>query len=187
MRLLSIVSENVARMNRMIGDILYLSRRAKSQEVIGLSEVLDEIKASFREMHGLPEGMLRVDVEGKFRVHFDSLHLREVVINLLTNAIRYASGKSGSIRIRVVRAAPGRLELHVKDDGPSITSEVRAHLFEPFYTTSSKGTGLGLYLARELCLNNGALLDYEFHRDSQDMKEPFSGRFVITFAASNRL
>ena len=187
LRLLSIVSENVARMNRMIGDILYLSRRAQSQEIIELPGMLAEVKTSFREMHGLPEGMLQVDVEGKFRVHFDSLHLREVVINLLANAVRYASGKPGSIRIRAVRATPGRLELHVKDDGPSITPEVRAHLFEPFYTTSSKGTGLGLYLARELCLNNGALLDYEFHRDSQDTREPFSGRFVITFAASDRL
>jgi two-component system sensor histidine kinase PilS (NtrC family) len=56
---------------------------------------------------------------------------------------------------------------------------VRAHLFEPFYTTSSKGTGLGLYLARELCLNNGAMLDYEYRVDRPGA-EP-TGRFVITF------
>ena len=55
----------------------------------------------------------------------------------------------------------------MQDDGPAITPEVRAHLFEPFYTTSSKGTGLGLYLARELCLNNGAMLDYEYALDGR--------------------
>jgi two-component system sensor histidine kinase PilS (NtrC family) len=66
---------------------------------------------------------------------------------------------------------------------------VRAHLFEPFYTTSSKGTGLGLYLARELCLNNGAMLDYEYRLEdvrpgeSGDGAGEASGRFVITFAS----
>jgi two-component system sensor histidine kinase PilS (NtrC family) len=63
---------------------------------------------------------------------------------------------------------------------------VRAHLFEPFYTTSSKGTGLGLYLARELCLNNGAMLDYEYRLSRGDGRAGLeaTGRFVITFAAS---
>ena len=61
--------------------------------------------------------------------------------------------------------------------------EVRAHLFEPFYTTSSKGTGLGLYLARELCMNNGAMLDYEYRSDSWNQTPAeASGRFVITLA-----
>ena len=60
---------------------------------------------------------------------------------------------------------------------------MRAHLFEPFYTTSSKGTGLGLYLARELCLNNGAMLDYEYRADDSAGGAP-GGRFVITFGAS---
>ena len=84
-------------------------------------------------------------------------------------------------------APMGLIELHIRDDGPPISAEVRAHLFEPFYTTSSKGTGLGLYLARELCLNNDAMLDYEYRHDSLDttMEGPrdASGRFVITFAA----
>jgi two-component system sensor histidine kinase PilS (NtrC family) len=106
-----------------------------------------------------------------------------VLVNLLGNAIRYASGKPGSIRVFPVPDTTGRVELHVQDDGPGITPEVRAHLFEPFYTTSSKGTGLGLYLARELCLNNGAMLDYEYRADDADGGEP-GGRFVITFAAA---
>jgi two-component system sensor histidine kinase PilS (NtrC family) len=120
----------------------------------------------------------------QYLVRFDPMHLREVLLNLLTNAIRYASGQPGSIHIHAVQATSRRLELHVQDDGPSITPEVRAHLFEPFYTTSNKGTGLGLYLARELCSNNGAMLDYEFHIDtSGSVPGTAIGRFVITFTA----
>ncbi len=182
-RLLKIVGDNVARVNRMIEDILQLSRKVKPHtEPHALGPFLADIGAEFEETHGLPPALIELTA-GTAAVRFDPLHLREVVVNLLTNAIRYASGTAGSIRLFVVDDAPGRLELHVQDDGPGITPEVRAHLFEPFYTTSSKGTGLGLYLARELCLNNGAMLDYEYRIDAGHfgLRKP-TGRFVISFA-----
>jgi len=183
-RLLKIVEDNVARMNRMVEDILNLSRKAQSQEIILLSEIITDIKGFFEEMHSLPNSMIQLEGLAEYRVRFDPMHLREVLLNLLTNAIRYASGQPGSIHIHAVQATSRRLELHVQDDGPSITPEVRAHLFEPFYTTSNKGTGLGLYLARELCSNNGAMLDYEFHIDaSGNVPGTAIGRFVITFTA----
>ncbi|MFL6710385.1 MAG: sensor histidine kinase [Massilia sp.] len=182
-RLLKIVGDNVARVNRMIEDILQLSRKVQPQtEPHALDAFLADLAAEFEETHGLPAHMIEL-AAGHASVRFDPLHLREVVVNLLTNAIRYASGTQGSIRLFVVADTPGRLELHVQDDGPGITPEVRAHLFEPFYTTSSKGTGLGLYLARELCLNNGAMLDYEYRIDAGHfgLRKP-TGRFVISFA-----
>src|SRR5690606_2702708 len=128
-----------------------------------------------QEMHALQEGMIVVADMRPYKVRFDPLHLREIILNLLTNALRYASGKPGSIQIYVVSGLGHRLELHVQDDGPQITAAVRAHLFEPFYTTSSKGTGLGLYLARELCLNNEAMLNYEY-RSNDENSQPV-GRF----------
>jgi len=186
-RLLKIISDNVVRMNRMVEDILNLSRKVHSQEMIGLADFLSEIKTSFSETHGLPDDMIILCVSGEQQVRFDPLHLREIVLNLLGNALRYASGRSGCIRMFTVPATASRIELHVQDDGASISPEVRAHLFEPFYTTSSKGTGLGLYLARELCLNNGAMLDYEFHPDvTADGVAITSGRFVISFAVPDR-
>jgi two-component system sensor histidine kinase PilS (NtrC family) len=189
LRLLKIVGDNVARVNRMVEDILQLSRKVQPHnEPLALDAFLAEIGAEFQETHALAAGMIAVRGAGQAPVRFDPLHLREVVVNLLTNAIRYASGTPGSIRLSVVGDASGRQELHVQDDGPGITPEVRAHLFEPFYTTSSKGTGLGLYLARELCLNNGAMLDYEYRIDSTTfgLRKP-SGRFVITFAQQHSL
>ncbi|WP_332877245.1 two-component system sensor histidine kinase NtrB [Massilia sp. S19_KUP03_FR1] len=192
-RLLKIVADNVARVNRMVEDILQLSRKVQPNgQPVQLDVFLAELKAEFDETHALGSDVVwigAVATGSVSEVRFDALHLREVVVNLLNNATRYASKTPGSIRLFALPNRAGNMELHVQDDGPGITAEVRAHLFEPFYTTSSKGTGLGLYLARELCLNNRAMLDYEFRFDvAHAAGEPrcASGRFVITFAAPNR-
>ena len=68
--------------------------------------------------------------------------------------------------------APGQLLIDVHDDGPGIAPEVQAHLFEPFFTTEAQGTGLGLYIARELCEGNGARLEY--------VEDTGAGHFRIT-------
>ncbi|MGH8808427.1 MAG: sensor histidine kinase [Noviherbaspirillum sp.] len=185
MRLLKIVNDNVVRLNRMIEDILKLSRKAHTHnEPLLLAPFLDEVVEELRESHAVPPHLIAVGDMDAHSVRFDPLHLREVVTNLLSNALRYASRRDGSIRLLAMSPKANHLELHIQDDGPAITPEIRSHLFEPFYTTSSKGTGLGLYVARELCLNNGAMLDYEYRMDisSEGLDEP-SGRFVITFAA----
>ena len=187
-RLLKIVGDNVARVNRMVEDILQLSRKAQPNgEPVALRAFLEQLKAEFCEIHGLAGDIVLLGgLDGAadaLAVRFDPLHLHEVLLNLLNNAVRYASRQPASIRIFAARDGAGRSELHVQDDGPGITPEVRAHLFEPFYTTSSKGTGLGLYLARELCLNNDAKLDYEYRFDPSAMgPRKASGRFVIAFA-----
>jgi len=194
-RLLRIVGDNVKRVNRIVEDILQLSRKSHVQyEPLALGSFLEEMRDEFIETHGLAEDQIAVSVAPGTTVHFDPLHLREVIANLVGNALRYASGAPASVRLDLVRQ-PNWLELHVQDDGPGISGEVRAHLFEPFYTTSSKGTGLGLYLAREMCLNNEARLDYEYRFDSVGIDEGIEnshdshrvdrrsgGRFVITFA-----
>ena len=200
-RLLRIIDENVTRLNRMIEDILKLSRKAQLNAApLKLADFFAEVLVEFNATNSLADDLIAVSDLHDHVVRFDPMHLREVVMNLLSNAIRYASGSKGSVRIAAVQGITNRTELHIRDDGPPMSAEVRAHLFEPFYTTSSKGTGLGLYLARELCLNNDAMLDYEFRRDAlHDLQSQYppnhfdrggveaeinevSGRFVITFA-----
>jgi two-component system sensor histidine kinase PilS (NtrC family) len=185
-RLLKIIGDNVTRLNQMIEDILKLSRKAQATgEPIMLAPFFAEISSELQETHAMPTDVLELDGLEDEHVRFDPLHLREVIMNLLTNALRYASKKSGCVKVHLVADVAGRRELHVRDDGAAILPEVRAHLFEPFYTTSSKGTGLGLYVARELCMNNGAMLDYEYRMEkSPDGGEEARGRFVITFAAN---
>ncbi|WP_394778455.1 nitrogen regulation protein NR(II) [Undibacterium sp.] len=186
-RLLKIVDDNVLRLNQLIEDILKLSRKAQTDlEPFLLIPVIQEIVLDLNETRGLATSLIYVDHSVNFKVQFDPMHLREIVVNLLSNAVRYASGKPASIRIWAYAGQPDRQELHIQDDGPGISPEVRSHLFEPFYTTSSKGTGLGLYMARELCLNNHALLDYEYRLDDVAsapgaLQSP-AGRFVINFS-----
>lgn len=188
-RLLNIIADNVTRLNQMIEDILKLSRKAQAtNEPLALAPFFAELATELQETHAMPPDILELEELDGQHVRFDPLHLREVVMNLLTNALRYASKKPGSVKVHLVTDVTGRLELHVRDDGAAIVPEVRAHLFEPFYTTSSKGTGLGLYVARELCLNNGAMLDYEYRMEkSSEGLDEARGRFVITFAASAEL
>lgn len=183
-RLLKIVDDNVRRLNQLIEDILKLSRKARTDiEPYSLISAIKEFVVDFLETKEIAADLIRVSDIVDFNVSFDQAHLREVVINLLSNAIRYASGKPGSIRIFATIGINGRQELHIQDDGPGIAYDVRAHLFEPFYTTSRMGTGLGLYMARELCLNNRSLLDYEYRTEEHgaETTEP-TGRFVINFS-----
>ncbi|GGC82122.1 two-component system sensor histidine kinase NtrB [Undibacterium terreum] len=198
-RLLKIVDDNVLRLNQLIEDILKLSRKAQTDpEPFLLIPAIQEIVLDLNETRGLAANLIYVDHSVNFKVQFDPMHLREIVMNLLSNATRYASNSPASIRIWASASSPDRKELHIQDDGPGISHEVRSHLFEPFYTTSSKGTGLGLYMARELCLNNHALLDYEYRVDEpQDPPQATflvmspanvvpTGRFVINFSLADK-
>lgn len=88
----------------------------------------------------------------------DRAHLHQILDSLLSNAARHASGKPGAVRLWAEALPHAKLALHVQDDGPGFDEAMRAHLFEPFFTTHPKGTGLGLYIARELAEANDATL-----------------------------
>ena len=160
-RLVRIIGDNTGRLNRLVTDVLELGGRDKAEpEQISLSRFLD----GFVEEMSLIEPSARQTVtlvtQGSNAIMFDRGHLNRVLVNLVGNALRYCHGNSGSIRIEVRESRSGsRVELHVIDDGPGIGPEERSHMFEPFFTTRSSGTGLGLYIARELCEANDAVID----------------------------
>jgi two-component system sensor histidine kinase PilS (NtrC family) len=186
-RMVTIVRENAQRLNRIVEEILQLSRRAPVNiESIVLDPWLDRLIEEFCRAQGCARETIALTIRRAPTIHFNGEHLRQVLVNLLSNAVRYASGREGTVTLtahvlsnaRSLNAtalsldAPGqergedsqamieRIELVVQDDGPGIDSATRANLFEPFFTTHHRGTGLGLYLARELCLANNATLDY---------------------------
>jgi len=161
-RLARIIVDNTRRLDGMVSDVLQLSRRDRvSAERIRLGAWLTAFVEEFMANEGVSDERLELATDARRDpvVHFDRVHLHQVLWNLLRNAVRYASPKPGSVRV-VLRSADGQVELSVIDDGPGVAEEIRNQLFEPFFTTDSKGTGLGLYLARELCIANRAVLEY---------------------------
>lgn len=159
-RLARIIHDNTRRLNRLVTEVLELGRRDRAQPEIlrwqvflaGFLEELALHDASASRRLQLGE----VDVE----LRFDRGHLYRVLWNLLGNALRHASSADGAVRLEARAAATAnRVELHIIDDGPGVDEVQRNQVFEPFFTTHSAGTGLGLYIARELCEASGASLE----------------------------
>lgn len=173
-RLLEIIRSNVFRLDRIVQEVLYLNRRDRAQpETLDAVSHLGNFAKEFVISERVPEEAIDVQVRTTQSLLFDRQHLDQVLWNTVRNAWRHCSKKPGSVRIVVWPApAPGRLLIDVHDDGPGVARETQAHLFEPFFTTDAHGTGLGLYIARELCEGNGARLEY--------VENPAGGQFRIT-------
>jgi two-component system sensor histidine kinase PilS (NtrC family) len=159
-RLTRIIHDNTRRLERLVADVLQLNRRDRAAlQPLRLNAWLREFLVEFIAIEGAPHESFALDAQGDPWVEFDPEHLRQVLWNLLSNALRYARPEPGAVCVGL-RAYGGRVELSIIDNGPGVPAASRGHLFEPFFTTDAKGTGLGLYLARELCAANQASLDY---------------------------
>ncbi len=172
-RLLRIIHDNTQRLDRMVQDVLKLNRRDRAlTEDISLAEFLRTFVQQFCGIERIDPQLFRLELGLEPGVSFDRSHLNQVMWNLCRNALRHCRRLAGSILIRVGPGAGSRIHLSVIDDGPGIARQHRPHLFEPFFTTVSSGTGLGLYIAREVCEANGASLDY--------IEGPAGGHFRVT-------
>jgi two-component system sensor histidine kinase PilS (NtrC family) len=159
-RLARIIHDNTQRLERLVADVLQLNRRDRvSAEPLRVNAWLRDFLPEIAAVEGVAAEVLALDAQGDPWVEFDREHLRQVLWNLLRNAMRYAQPGPGAVRV-VLRSYADRVELSVIDNGPGVPASSRGHLFEPFFTTEAKGTGLGLYLARELCSANHATLEY---------------------------
>jgi len=167
-RLTRIMRDNAARLDRMVRDVLELNRRDRAQpERFSLDAFINVFLVELVEQGEVAEDGVRYDGSAGVEIDFDRVHLHQVLWNLARNAWRHSSQQSGSVVFRVVRT-PDQLELHVIDDGGGVPKSLLPQLFEPFFTTYSSGTGLGLYIARELCAANGARLEYRQRESGAD-------------------
>lgn len=159
-RLLQIIRDNTHRLDRIVQDVLQLNRRDRAApEALSLREVLAQFAEQFRQTEKIPAESILLKVEGEPVLNFDRYHLEQVLWNLCRNAWRFSCRQPGSIRLHGSLVAGDVVQLDVVDDGPGVPEPLQNQLFEPFFTTDSTGTGLGLYIARELCEANGATLE----------------------------
>lgn len=164
-RLTQIIRTNADRVSGIIDNVQRLSRRERARlELLSLPAWTEEFHAEFCETMQWPRTQLIVNgTPSDVEVRVDPDQLRQIVWNLCDNALKHAAqGDRGqSIEIRYGRMAPStRPFLEVVDRGPGVASEHIERIFEPFYS-GGRGTGLGLFLARELAQANGATLLYE--------------------------
>ena len=163
-QLSALVRQNAQRLAKIVEEILDISRvQHDAAAVVPLQLDLDESVrlacAEWAAQSGVGD-RLQLSLGGAgAQVPFESDHLRRVLINLLDNAKRYAGALPGSISV-VTQRVGNEPTLHVWSDGQPLEATVRQHLFEPFFSSESRSSGLGLYICRELCERHGAQIGY---------------------------
>lgn len=161
-RLTKIIEEQGRRMNVIVENVTQLSRRDR------INAIRLELEAWVRDFIVLYSDTVRIphevfsQVGPNVDILFDPDQLSQVVTNLSQNALRHSPPFTGTplIKLQTGSDADGRPYLEVVDWGTGVPAAIADNIFDPFFTTSPKGTGLGLYIARELCEGNGASLDY---------------------------
>jgi two-component system sensor histidine kinase PilS (NtrC family) len=163
-RLTEIIETHSGRVSHIIDNVLQLSRRESSRpERLHLGPWLRDFAEEFINTLELQEGELSIgDVPDDLEVRMDRSHLRQVMWNLCDNAVKYASETGGIlVELHAERLqSQGRPYVEVRDHGLGVDEATAEKMFEPFYTERSGGTGLGLYISRELCELNRATLLY---------------------------
>ncbi len=161
--LIRMVHQNAGRLERIVDDVLDISR-LRPEALAGVRTRLDNAVALVCQdwvQHRPGENRVHTELRtGASEVLFDPDHLRRVLLNLLDNARRYAGSAPDSIQVVTQREPGGQQALQVWSDGQALDPSVERHLFEPFFSSESRSTGLGLYICRELCTGHGAAIGF---------------------------
>ena len=186
-RLTGMIAQNSQRLARIVEEVLDIARAqqeipAPQTTTLQLDEAVGRIAGDWSRQNAAC-GQLRIRLDASnAAVCFDDDHLRRLMVNLLDNALRYASGSAQAIEVSTQLVAPAQARLAVWSDGQPLEETVQVHLFEPFFSSESRSSGLGLYICRELCERYGALIGYQ-----RVLREDTQGNeFFITFQPASQ-
>ncbi len=186
-QMLDIIHRHSRRVNGIIENILDLSRRqATNPDLVDIPSWLEELTRDYLQTQNKESIPAAIDLKidpGIPSARFDKSQIEQVMVNLCDNGLRYSQQQTGERKIELHAGTSSdgeRAYVEVRDFGPGIAPENRHAVFEPFFTTDKSGTGLGLYLARELCEANQAHLSLVDNQQTGCC-------FRITFAHPGRL
>jgi two-component system sensor histidine kinase PilS (NtrC family) len=177
-RLAGIVADNVRRLQRIVDDVLEVAPGGTAP--LKVVDARAEIAAAVAEWGRTaridlgPGSRVNVDLPPQpLPVQFDAEHLRRVLVNLLDNGVRHGTQAPDAVLLRLAVRDDETAVLSVASDGAPIGPDVERYLFEPFFSTRSRGTGLGLYICRELCERHGASIEFRPRAASERHRNGF--------------
>lgn len=159
-RLKQLIINNCDRMNGVIKNVLQLTRRQQSQpQVNDIASFLEQFKQDFCHINQC-DFTIKLPRDKRVSVVFDKSQLEQIMVILCDNAMQHGRNEEGIVSLTItVKSSSNKIVLTISDSGPGIPPENRDNIFEPFFTTLSSGTGMGLFLARDLCEINQARLN----------------------------
>lgn len=164
-RLTTMIDQNVKRLGKIVDDVLNATHVLHPDErltvlTLQLDESVRRICTEWAEQNAVAERLVLELKSNAQSIQFEQDHLRRLLVNLLDNASRYASANPGSMVVSTY-STPNHECLSVWSDGDPMDQSVVRHLFEPFFSSQSRSSGLGLYICRQLCERHGATIAYQ--------------------------
>jgi len=190
-QLIQIVRQNAKRLGRTVDEILNLARvkslgNPAESPSLSLDAAVVRICRDWATQSNAVHLLLVQTALDDVNVAFDAEHLRRIMVNLLDNAKRYATDKAEALVVSTRANPSGQAVLSIWSDGAPLDQSIERNLFEPFFSSESRSSGLGLYICRELCDGHGASIAYQRSRRFVRGQEMDGNEFFISFRPSRR-
>ena len=190
-RLAHMVQHNADRLARIAEEVLDIARVQHQishapASTLPLDETVSQIWNDWQAQDPVQRRAVVMLEAGNPQVEFDTEHLRRVLVNLLDNALRYVGQEPDSLTVTTRTLPSGQTSLQVWSDGAPMDKSVERHLFEPFFSSESRSSGLGLYICRELCQRHGASISYQRLTRTTLRGEVGGNAFTVGFRRTTR-
>ncbi|MDH4417816.1 MAG: HAMP domain-containing sensor histidine kinase [Acidovorax sp.] len=190
-RLAHMVQQNADRLARIAEEVLDIARVQHQishapASTLQLDETISQVWHDWQAQDPVKRRAVVILDTHASQVEFDGEHLRRVLVNLLDNALRYMGPEPDSLCVATRTTPAGQVSLQVWSDGAPMDKSVERHLFEPFFSSESRSSGLGLYICRELCQRHGASISYQRLNRTTLRGETGGNAFTVSFRRTTR-